>query len=352
MNCRAKFFLPCILISSLLISCWKKQGHEATGPPLPNYSVSGRVFDSLTSQPLPGARVTIDDQKTVTDSLGGYRISGLLGGTNHSIDVTKEHFETYSTSIQLGYADLDSFDIVLGKHLYFTDRFNGPAYEPNGLIWTGGIPWASEGWQRRMCVLSGAEGLSLVKYFDSPGSFPEKGHYTTPYGLTATEEGGTHYLWVSVAYEAASPRLYKMAVKPDTTLSTEARYDTPESATNSGVHVLLDDLTYDGTHIWSCSSSEGKIYKHRSDMSVIQSFDPQVAQPSGIAWDGGQFWLSTLGSNRLYLLNAESLEPTGYYVIQEEPVTGLSYRDGHLWACKHGSAGSIVSSWFYKYRPE
>ncbi|UCE17713.1 MAG: carboxypeptidase regulatory-like domain-containing protein [Gemmatimonadota bacterium] len=334
-----------VIVSFLFFSCFKKQGHEAIGPELPNYTVSGRVFHSVTNEPLPGARVIIEDQSALTDSLGQYTISNVPGGASHNVTVTKAYFETFETILLLGYADLDSFDIILGKIIYFSDRFQGPYREPNGLCWTGDNPWSSDGLRKRIYRLNGT--LNWVNYLDSPGSFPPKEKYTTPYGLTATQEGETRYLWVSVAFDDGAAYTYKSAVRSDATLSTEARYKTPNSVYGPDVTVLLDDLTYDGAHLWSCSAREHKIYKHQNDMNVIETYDPPDERPSGIAWDGSNFWLTTQRSNRLYLLNGDNLTSTGYYVLQESPVTGLEYRDGFLWACKHGRTG-----WFYKYRIE
>jgi hypothetical protein len=332
------------------LSCWKQQSHESTGPELPNYTVSGIIYHSVTNEPLPEVTVLIDDQKAVTDSSGFYSIPHVLGGEDHTLVVTKYGFETYASTFQLGYANLDSFNIILGELLYFSGRSRAPSYEPNSLVWAGDLPWSCDGLRKRVYVLNETEGLTWITYFDSPGSFPDKDHYTTPHGLTATEENGTDYLWVSVEYETSPPRLCKVAVKDDTTLSTEEWYETPESSLAPGESAVLNDLTFDGNHIWSCSSIEGRIYKHGTDLSVIAQFYSPEEAPSGIAWDGQQFWLSEMGSNRLYMLDAETLDPQGFYTIEEAPVTGLFYRNGFLWACKHGTEVDGLPSWFYKYR--
>ena len=317
------------------------------GPELPSYSVSGTVFKSTTHQPLSGAEVFIDDQQTITDTLGHYSISNVLGGEAHTLIVSKSGFETYTAGFQMGFADLDSFDIVLGKLLYFTDQIRGPDLEPNGIVWAEDITWASCGFARKITILDDSRGFEEVKYLDSPGSFPAKDIYTTPYGMTTTEEGGTQYLWISVALDDGSNFVYKMSIEADTTLSTESRYDTPESTFDPDVTVILDDLTFSGTQIWSCSSDEGKIYKHGSNMSVAESYSLLGENPAGIACDGNQLWVSTHHSNKLYLLNAENFEQIGHYVLLEAPVVGLLYRDGHLWACKHGSQS--WPSFYYKY---
>ena len=340
--------MMCTLFSSFFLSCWKKQSHDVPEVILPNYTVSGTVFNSVTKEPLPQVTLFVDDKETVTDSLGRYSISEVDGGKNHVIVISKYGFETQNTGFQMGYADLDSFDFVLGKLLYFTDQIEGPGPEPNGLVWIEDVPWANCGLRKRMYVLDEAHGLEVVKYFDSPGSYPPKGKYSTPYGMTTTEEGGTKYLWVSVAFDDGTASVYKMALRPDTTLSTVAHYNTPESIYSSIDYVLLNDLTYDGTHIWSCSSREGKFYRHRSDMSVDTSITGSVVDPSGIAWDGEKFWVSSRDSDKLYMLNAEDFESRGYYILQEDPIGGLFYKDGYLWACRHGSQN--WPSYFYTYR--
>ena len=348
MNGKYQIGFICSLSVLLLTSCWNKQSHETNGPELPNYSVSGTVFESVQGEPLAGATVSVDDQQTVTDSLGRYTISHVSGGEGHTLVIQKNGYEEHASSFLMGYADLDSFDFILGKLLYVAKHTKGPSPEPNGLVWTGDISWASCGFRKRIYVLDERRGLEEVKYFDSPGSFPPKESYTTPYGLTATEEAGEWYLWVSVAFDEGDAYVYKMAINSDTTLSAESRYDTPESEYGSNVDVTLDDLTYDGKCIWSCSSRERKIYKHGPDMSELERFFFIDDRPVGIAWDGSILWMITSSSNRLYMLNPVNLGPAGYYIINEAPLAGLFYRDGYVWVCKHGS--QHTSSYFYAYR--
>ena len=340
----------CCILYLLLTSCWDRQRHEASGPELPNYSVSGTVFHSVTSEPLPDATVTIDGQSILTDSLGRYSISSITGGEGHAISISKVGFNPYSSTILMGYADLDSYDAILGKLLYFSGLYQGPGPEPNGIIWTTDLVWSSCGSRKRIYAHDAAQGLEDVKYVDSPGSFPSKDIYTTPYGMTVTEEAGAQYLWISVAFADETSRLYKMRAEADTTLLTVAQYETPESVYGQDVHVILNDLTCDGTSVWSCSARERRVFKHGDDMSVIEHYDFPDERPVGIAWDGKKFWMSTNSSERLYMLDAGNLNPLGYYILQEAPVVGLLFREGRLWACKHGSQS--WPSYFYTYEVE
>ena len=350
MSRRIEFVFICIFLPLLLTSCWNKQGYEASGPELPNYTVSGTIFESVANEPLSGATVFVDDDQTVTDSLGRYTFSHVLGGEGHTIVIQKTGHEQLSSNFLMGYADLDTLDFVLGKMLYVAEHMKGPRPEPNGLVWAKNTPWSSCGYRQRIYALDEERGFEVVKYGDSPGSFPSKENYTTPYGMTVTEEEGEWFLWISVTFDEGNAYVYKMAIRADTTLSTESLYATPESDYGSDVKVILDDFTYDGTHIWSCSSKERKIYKHGPDMSVLDSFFFLDERPIGIAWDGSNFWMITSSSNRLYMLEPENLELTGYYVLKEAPVVGLLYRDGYLWVCRHGSQHS--ASYFYSYRTD
>lgn len=329
-------------------SCWNQQGHDASGPELPNYTVSGTVYRSDNNEPLPGATVRVDTAQTTTDSAGQYSISHVIGGSGHSLSISRAGYISYNSGFQLGYADLDSLDAVLGKILYFTAQIRGAGIEPNGLAWVDDQPWASCGYRRRMYVLDEAQGLSDVKYVDPPGSFPQKDIFTIPYGITATEEGGEWFLWISVAFDNGSTYVYQTTVLSDTTLSIKKRFDTPESVYGPEVSVLLDDLTYDGTYIWSCSARERRVYKHGPDMSVLSVYDFLDMRPKGIAWSTDILWMTTDGSDELYMLSGENLEPRGYYALVNAPVVGLLYRDGYVWGCKHGSQN--WPSYFYTYR--
>lgn len=334
-----KLFFAALMFLVLFHSCWDRQGHEASGPELPNYAVSGTVFSSDTNEPVSGATVKIGDTQTTSDSTGRFSISNVLGGKDHPLVVSRTGYETYNDGFQLGFADLESLIVVLGKILYFTAQIKSPCIEPNGIVWVEGQPWSSCQVNKRMYALDEGQAFDDVKYVDSPGSFPQKDIYTIPYGITATEEGGTWYLWVSVAFDDGSAYVYKTIILPDTTLNTDTRYDTPESQYGPDVVVTLDDLATDGTYIWSCSARERRIYKHGPDMSVIETFDFLDQRPKGIAWDGDTWWMVTDNSDELFMLNGATLEPVGYYALTNAPVVGLHYRNGSLWACKHGLTG-------------
>jgi len=336
----------CVLLCLLLTSCWDRQGHETSGPELPNYTVSGTVYSSDTNGPLSGAVVHIDATQTTTDSLGRYAISNIVGGASHSFSVTRSGYDLFSSGFQLGYADMDSMDVILGKQLFFSDQIQGPGSEPNGLVWVDGYPWSSDGIKRRIYLLDEEQRLDDVAHVDSPGSYPPKDVYTTPYGMTASEEGGLWYLWVSVAFDDGGRYVYKMTAGSGGTISTDSRYDTPESVYGPDVGVVLNDLDYDGTNVWSCSAGEGRIYKHGPDMSVLAVYDVSDKSPTGIAWAGNVLWMTTDGYNALYMLDGETLDILGYYTLPGELVVGLHYRNGYLWACRHG--GSV--GYFQKYR--
>ncbi|UCE17571.1 MAG: hypothetical protein JSV84_11870 [Gemmatimonadota bacterium] len=121
--------------------------------------------------------MTIEDLSATTDSLRRYAVFHVPGGESHAVTVSKVHFETFETYLTMGYADLDSFDFVLGKILSFSDLFQGPTGESKGLAWIGDITWSSDGLRKRMYVHDGA--LEWMSSFDAPGSFPP-GRNTPP----------------------------------------------------------------------------------------------------------------------------------------------------------------------------
>ncbi len=345
---RSRILALFTLIGLWTISCWEQQGHKSTTPELPNYTVFGMVRCSVTNEPLPDVSVYIDDNMTTTDSLGRFSIAHVNGGENHTISISRYNYESYNSSFLLGYADMDSFDVVLGRQIHFSARYQAPSPQPNGIVWMKDMVWSDCGDRKRVYLLDGANNFKTVKYVDSPGSYPPKGKYSTPYGLTVSEEGGIQYLWISIASADGGSQVYKMAVATDTTLTTVAQFDPPQSLYGQSVKVILNDLAYDGTSVWSCSASERCVYKHGADMSVVESYSFADENPMAIAWDGEKFWMTSSSSDRLYMLNPGDLKLAGYYVLPEAPVVGLVYRQDRLWGCRHGSQS--MASYFYAYR--
>jgi hypothetical protein len=71
-------------------------------------------------------------------------------------------------------------------------------------------------------------------------------------------------------------------------------------------------ITWDGTYIWTCDSSTGKIYKHNIDtnLTVIATYNsPNLSpsrSPSGLAWDGASLWSCDDNISIIYKHNMDS----------------------------------------------
>ncbi|HEY0056487.1 MAG TPA: TonB-dependent receptor, partial [Pedobacter sp.] len=78
---------------------------------LAQFTISGKITDQLTNQPLAGASVVVGNSSTQTDNLGGYRFSNLKSA-EYKIKVSHLGYATVSKQIQLSSNQTINFALV------------------------------------------------------------------------------------------------------------------------------------------------------------------------------------------------------------------------------------------------
>ncbi|HWD87020.1 MAG TPA: TonB-dependent receptor [Mucilaginibacter sp.] len=94
------------------------------------FSISGKVTDLQTGAALPGATVSINQNKVVTNANGGYHIGGLNTGTC-SIRVTYIGYQTISQNIALKADTVINFQLSAGNIITDEVTVNGTRAQKN-----------------------------------------------------------------------------------------------------------------------------------------------------------------------------------------------------------------------------
>ncbi|MFQ6092483.1 MAG: carboxypeptidase-like regulatory domain-containing protein [bacterium] len=344
-----------IFLLFFVSSCWQEQHHEVIPPPLPNYPVKGKVFDSADGTPVRGAIVFLDTEADTTDSTGSFYLEHIQGGKSYSLSVMKDHYEPFLGSVLVAYDTVEVDDIILGKIYYHLNMFNPGgwrSFTPQGLVWGGANLWSADSMAGVIFAHNYDSYMSVAQKYALPHYPMPKGEfYIAPLGL----EWHRNYV---VTYDDHTKRLYELILTAGDTALIQTSYRLPDEIGD------IWDFTWDGHQLWSCSPGSYKrfhalaanpeddvIYRHNGDLSVVASFpateiDDGILNPAGIAWDGEKFWLNSRASHRLYMLD-ENLQVLGYYVFEESiwPWTPyqLCWGNGYLWGCFRDTESALHS---------
>ena len=358
-NAKLLYTIP-LLSVVLLISCWQEQHHDIIPATLPNYPVTGKVFNSSDGSPVGGALVFLDAESDTTDSTGMYFFSQVLGGKSYALTITKDHFLSHATSISVGYSIDTLFvdDVILGKTFYAVDMYNPGmwrSFSPQGVVWLGSNLWSADSMAGVIYAHNFDSYLSVAETFVLPHyTLPKGDFYIAPLGI----EWHGNYL---ITYDENRETFYELILTSGDTALVKTSYKVPAEITSAGD---VWDLTWDGRYLWSCSPGsydyfyslsgnpdDDVIYRHSGDLSVAETFrtteiDEGILNPTGIAWDGEKFWLNSRGTHRLYMLD-EDLDVLGYYMYEELIWPWAPYQicwgNGYLWGCCRDSYPAIHS---------
>jgi glutamine cyclotransferase len=68
------------------------------------------------------------------------------------------------------------------------------------------------------------------------------------------------------------------------------------------------------------------------NVEIIQKFKIEdIPEPSQIAWDGKNLWVSSWLEKRVYRIDEKKMEITGYFNSEIEKTTGLAFDKGRFW---------------------
>ncbi len=99
-------------------------------------------------------------------------------------------------------------------------------------------------------------------------------------------------------------------------------------------------LTYDGDNFWLADRETDKIYC-LNDGEIIKSFPSPAYWPMGLTWDGTYLWNSDSRTKKLYAIDPKTGHIMKTIDYPEKVPEGLAFDGEYLW-CADNSAGIIV----------
>jgi len=172
---------------------------------------------------------------------------------------------------------------------------------------------------------TGANGkIYRLDYYD-PSDFPYSAHYSTPGSQPSGLAWDGTNIW---SCDKSTGKIYKH--NGDMTVHTEY--------TPSGVVAGYkpSGLAWDGTNIWSCDPINDKIYKHDvgdPNLAVLNTYNSPDTQPSGLAWDGTNIWSCDRSTYKIYKHDTDIINLLATYDAIGSAPTGLAWDGYRIWSC-------------------
>ena len=209
-------------------------------------------------------------------------------------------------------------------------EFDSPSSFPTGLTWDGQYLWVCDYNSEMIYAIDPVDGR-VIKSFDTPGHDPE--------GLAW--DGS--YIWHVDGADADTngpvEKLYIYKIDPTTGQSTRM-FEAPHPGYNA------EDLEWDGQYLWYIDGgNEGKdegtstIFKVDPNTgAVIKSFSAPSSDPSGLAWDGTNLWVTDYRQAIIYRINADDGKVIDKITAPSDYPGGLAWDGRYLWCADwHGA---------------
>ena len=291
-------------------------------------SISGRVTDTLTGDPIEGATVTYTGElggSAQTDTNGNYTITRVYGRPatltlvashpsyfdSDPVDIAQPPDAT-NINFQLGTSDIrispSSYDITTEDGTIVTQQLTISNVGGARLTWSTWNEGAS----------SSDDAGDTKKVLDIPDQVPK---------TVGVAFDGT-YLWVSAGYYTDTS-LYK--VNPD-------NGNVVGTLSISGVCERPYGLAWGGDKLWIAGYYDSKIYAvNPATGAKLKEFDaPDGQWPMGVAWDGEHLWVKPYGYSSATMYK---LDPNDGTILDTISITegidgytyGFTYYNGSLW---------------------
>ena len=286
--------LLALTIGFVADGCWKKQKHEITAPETPVYTVFGTVRDRDTGVIMRSVEVVLSAAELVydydfvsaadtTDQTGRYEFEEMISPGMYQLTVFREGFPVFDKQVVVEHKDKEC-DIDMPMPLVAKFDYPYSAYPVcYGFRGFQGIYW------RYSQALAGITFYKPDKY-TAGGTAVIVGNFAGGFELVGQakyirdnpEFHGLAYLsnyWAAWDSGATSKIVSIDPARGNIDGETDVQY-------------RIVDLTSDSTSLWG-TAEIGKIVQFGQHPSVVvQVYDTEIGNPGGIAWDGKYIWTS------------------------------------------------------------
>jgi len=332
-----KLILICLLGVNVL-SCTKKQDHEILAPETPVYDFSGRLVSSVFNEAIANVNISLSSLtevkynnedssrvlflQQVTDEDGNFVFKDVPGGYGYSFNAEKEGWHNHSQTIVLYFENRDIGDITLGKLLVLQSSAIIVYHHISGIMLNAGNVWIADTLNRTIAELN--ENMTINNSLNI--------NEFSPSGLAWDGQ----YFWSS---DFLNETVLKLERNGNNSINYAATYPSPKNIYNPADAVKLLDMCWQSGEIWACSEQLGSDYFkfNPEEPEAITYFDSPAYYLKGISVDSTKIYVISRQSENdqpeLYLLDKNTKEELGYYIIPGDP--GLLAVNGHyLWVAK------------------
>ncbi len=146
--------------------------------------------------------------------------------------------------------------------------------------------------------------------------------------LTGLTWDGTH-LW-----SCSPPSIYKRSLPSGTVVGT-----IPSPSTSSS-----EGLCWIGSHLWNCNSGNNVIYElDPATGSILSYFIPSSAGGTlGLTYDGTYLWASFINSGMIYRMIPGDPIPVQFFLAPTEHAQDLAWDGQYLWLTEYVATGPHV----------
>lgn len=182
-----------------------------------------------------------------------------------------------------------------------------------GLLLKDGAVWVSNGRGGKILVVDLASG-GVISQLDPPATFTE----------AATEVPGGKY-WVT---DWDTRKMYLVRIERDRMV--------PESEV-SFAPARPAGIVWDGAYLYVITWRRGlgtkyHLLKMGADGKIVGKVRIRgIEEPSQLAWDGKDLWISSWLSRRVYRIDRNSFEIKGSFTTHIERTTGIAWDGASFW---------------------
>ncbi len=141
---------------------------------------------------------------------------------------------------------------------------------------------------------------------------------------------------VSHTYKTAGTFIVKLTVTDDlgATGSTTRSVLVRESAVVESFAVPGEEpsgLAWDGENFWLADLDSEKIYKLDKAGKLLSSFAAPGSTPTGLAWDGTNLWVADSFDGQIYKVNLQNGKVVGAFDLPNSDPQGLAWDGANFW---------------------
>ena len=189
-----------------------------------------------------------------------------------------------------------------------------PTWYHEGLSFDGKNIWVSNGLKGKAWVVDPDSG-KIIREIDPAGTFTE---------AIISKEKDLYIVTDWDARKLYTARIENNAMFAQIEVSLEPAHPTGVVWSGKDLFLITWTRSLAGTKFALLKMNEKFNILKRNDINRIQ-------EPCQITWDGKHLWISSWYDNRVYKIDADTLDVLGYFKPPVKKTTGITWDGNYLW---------------------